>query len=75
MRPAVARVLDLPRVQSDLALDASRYPLALEQREGNWMETRAVEQIEQQAEDLVKSGDIEKKADSYALYVTLRFLR
>ncbi len=75
MRPVIAAALELQQTQSDLALDASRYPLALEQRDDNWMETRAVEQIEQQADLLVSAGDITKKADSYTLYVTLRFLR
>ncbi len=75
MRPAIAAALDLPQGQSDLALDASRYPLALEQRDGNWMETRAIEQIEQQAELLIDAGLIEGKPDNYAVFITLRFLR
>ena len=75
MRPAIASALELQRVQSDLALDASRYPLALEQRDDKWMETKAIEQIEQQVEFLTGNGENVERADSYALWVTLRFLR
>ncbi len=75
MRPAIAASLELQQVQSDLALDASSYPLALEQRDDKWMENKAVAQLEQQAEALLSRGQIPEKADSYAVYVTLRFLR
>ncbi len=75
MRPAIAATLGLQQVQSDLALDASRFPLALEQRDDNWMETRAIEQIEQQVESLAGNGEDSAKPSSYAVWVTLRFLR
>lgn len=75
MRPAIAATLGLEQLQSDLALDASRYPLALEQRDDNWMETRAIAQIEQQVESLAGDDESLAKPSSYAVWVTLRFLR
>ena len=75
MHSAIARAADMNPVSAAEAMQRFRFPSASEQRSVNWLGGEVAKYIKELADFFVQQGGLPKALDSYAPFVTIRFLR
>jgi len=75
MRAAIARSAGMDLEVSNRTLDNFSFPLAEQQKSATWMGGQISTYSKQLADFFVAQGQLDKSLESYAPYITTRFLR
>ena len=75
MLKSIARAAYMDRASAASALAGFRFPLAAEQKSGAWLGGQVEAYTSDLADFFVGRGQLDNRLDSYAPYITTRFLR